>query len=58
MKKQRMANLELLRIISMLMIITVHLMNHGSIIYCAKEGTPSYYLAWGLFGIGFISINL
>ncbi len=54
----RMANLELLRIIAMLLIIMLHLMNHGSIIYCAKEGTWSYYVAWVLFGIGFISINV
>lgn len=58
MKKERMANLELLRIVSMLMIVTAHLLNHGNMIIFAKEGTPSYYFVWILFGISFTSINI
>ena len=58
MKKERMANLELLRIISMLMIVTAHLLNHGNMIIFAKEGTLSYYFVWILFGISFTSINI
>lgn len=58
MKKERMANLELLRIISMLMIVTAHLLNHGNMIIFAKEGTLSYYFIWILFGFSFTSINI
>ena len=58
MKKNRQANLELLRIISMLMIVTIHTINHGDLITFAKQGTASYYPIWTLFGIGFGSITI
>ena len=58
MKKTREANLELLRIIAMIMILTMHLINHGGMIDLAQKGTVSYYLAWGMFGFCFPSINL
>lgn len=58
MKKQRQSNLELLRIISMLMIVSMHLVNHGGLIDLAQAGTLSYYFVWTLFGVSFISINL
>lgn len=58
MKKQRQANLELLRIIAMLMVILTHTVNHGNILYSTTEGSFDYYLAWALFGISFVCINL
>lgn len=58
MKKERQANLELLRIISMLMVVTAHLVNHGSMITFAKQGSASYYIVWTLFGVAFTCITI
>ena len=49
MKKTRQANLELLRLLAMVFVVTAHLMNHGNLIGAAKRGTASYYLVWTLF---------
>lgn len=56
--KKRRANLELLRVIAMIMIVTMHLVNHGGMIDLAESGTASYYIAWGLLGLGIPSINI
>lgn len=56
--KKRQANLELLRIIAMLMIITMHLIIHGGVIDLAQKGTASYYIAWRLLGLCIPAINL
>lgn len=58
MKKTRQANLELLRIIAMLMVVMTHLVNHGNLITFAKPGTASYYIVWTLFGVNFTCINI
>ncbi len=55
--KERQANLELLRIFSMLMIVMMHLLNHGKILETTARGSISYYLVWILFGISFVSIS-
>lgn len=55
--KERQANLELLRICSMLMIVMMHLLNHGKILETTAKGSLSYYLVWILFGISFVSIS-
>ncbi|MDO4294119.1 MAG: acyltransferase [Eubacteriales bacterium] len=58
MKRERQANLEALRILAMVMVVTAHLMNHGNLITLAQPGTASYYLVWTLFGVSFVCINL
>lgn len=58
MKKERQANLELLRIIAMLMVVMMHLANHGNLIGFAKPGSASYYVAWTLFGVSFPAITV
>ena len=55
--KERQANLELLRIFSMLMIVMMHLLNHGKILETTARGSISYYLVWILFGISCVSIS-
>ena len=57
MKKTRQANLELLRLLAMVFVVTAHLMNHGNLIGAAKRGTASYYLVWTLFGVSFTCIK-
>ncbi len=56
-KGERQLNLELLRILSMLMIVLMHLINHGGVLEWVEDGSPSYYLVWTLFGISFVAIN-
>lgn len=58
MKKERQANVELLRIIAMVMVVTAHLVNHGNMITKAQPGSPSYYIVWTLFGVSFTCINI
>ena len=58
MEKKRQVNLEILRMISMFMIIVIHIVNHGWMIDLVQKGTASYYIVWFLFGIGFTSINI
>ena len=41
-EKERQANLELLRIFSMLMIVMMHLLNHGKILETTARGSISY----------------
>lgn len=57
MGKKRMANVELLRICSMLMIVLMHLLNHGKVLETVEKGSVSYYLTWTIFGISFVSIS-
>lgn len=38
MKKTRQANLELLRLLAMVFVVTAHLMNHGNLIGAARGG--------------------
>lgn len=58
MKKSRMANLELLRMIAMMMVVTIHICNHGGLVDLVQKGTSSYYVVWTLFGISFVAINI
>ncbi|MCM1261803.1 MAG: acyltransferase [Butyrivibrio sp.] len=58
MMKKREANVELLRLITMLMIVMGHLINHGELIYVAREGSVSYNIAWGLFGLTIPAVDI
>ncbi len=58
MKKERQMNLELLRIIAMMMVVAAHLVNHGGMVDLARPGSFSYYIVWILFGIPFTSITV
>lgn len=56
-KNSRQSNLELLRIVSMIMIIVLHLLGHGGVLSSAKLFSPNYYIVWILEGISFIAVN-
>ncbi len=58
MKKTRQANLELLRLIAMLMVVTIHICIHGGMVDLAQKGTFAYYVVWTIFGVSFVCINL
>lgn len=55
--KERLPNVELLRICSMLMIVAMHVINHGNVLDTLQKGSVSYFLIWILFGISFVSIS-
>jgi len=56
-ESKRMPNIELLRIIAMLMIMVLHYMNQGKILNHVKPGQGGYYLIWVIEGICYISVN-
>lgn len=45
-KSSRVANVELLRIIAMLMVITLHALGHGGILATYDFGTVGYFFFW------------
>lgn len=49
--------IELLRIVSMLMIITLHYLGHGGILINVKLFSFNYILAWSLEALAFVSVN-
>jgi surface polysaccharide O-acyltransferase-like enzyme len=53
----RNINIELLRIISMIMIIIMHLLGHGGILDNVKPYTANYMLVWTINALAFVSVN-
>lgn len=56
-KKERHTGFELLRTISMVMIIMMHAIGHGGLGSSAEIGTVGYELYWFLFALGRVSVN-
>ena len=54
---KRQINLEILRIISMLMIITLHFLGHGKVLSNVEANSSFYYLTWSIEGICYIAVN-
>lgn len=52
----RMANLELLRIVSMLMVIMLHLFTQGKVLQNVTEGV-NYYFSWIMEAVCYTSVN-
>lgn len=53
----RHAGFELLRILSMMMIVLMHGIGHGGLGFTAAPGTFSYFIYWLLFMLGRVSTN-
>lgn len=53
----RNPNIELLRIISMLMILILHYFNQGRALWDVSEGSINYYLIWVVEAICYVSVN-
>jgi len=49
--------LELLRIVSMIMIITLHFLGHGGVLTSVRIFSPVYYFAWFFEGISYVAVN-
>lgn len=55
--KRRNEGVDLLRCASMLMIVVLHVMNHGGVLNAAVRGTTSYNAAWLLHCACFCAVN-
>lgn len=55
--KNRLGNLDLLRNISMLMIIIIHALTHGGVLEILEPYTLSYYLVYILYAITMTGVN-
>ena len=55
--KERQGNIELLRILSMLMIITLHFLGHGGVLNKLTPFTPYYYFGYIMKGLCYVSVN-
>mgnify|MGYP003300139632 CR=1 FL=1 len=54
---KRKNGIELLRIISMLMIIVLHMLGHGGILSSVAPTQSKYYFCWSLEGFCYIAVN-
>lgn len=54
---KRLVNLDLLRIVSMLMIVTLHFLGHGGVLNSLPVKSLGYYVAWFVEGISFVAVN-
>ena len=55
--KKRLSNIELLRIMSMLMIITLHLLSFSGLLETYKNFSFTSLLVWGLESLCFVAVN-
>lgn len=58
MKKERQSNFELLRIIAMLMVVTLHFMGHGGILDNVKVFSTNFYIANLLQSFSIYAVNI
>ncbi len=56
--KTRDANIELLRVISMLMVTVLHALGHGGVLKQYAFGTAGYFLFWFLETVCYVAVNL
>ena len=54
---QRQSNFELLRIISMMMIVTLHFMGHGKVLDSVQFGSFNFLLAWFVEILSAVAVN-
>lgn len=54
----RKSNIELIRLLSMMGIVLMHMMNYGNVLTFARKGTANYYIGWSLFSVGMYSIDI
>lgn len=54
---KKLANIELLRVISMFMVVMIHLMTKTSVLTEMKLNQPVYYVSWFLYGLCMTGVN-
>jgi len=55
--KPRSENIDLLRILSMLAIVTLHILGHGGVLKKLEPFSWQYYFCWTLEGVAYIAVN-
>ncbi len=56
-QQSRMANIELLRTISMFMVVAIHLFTKTSVLWEMNPARPVYYISWILYGLCMTGVN-
>lgn len=56
-KSKRNSNIELLRVISMIMIIALHYFNQGGLLEHLKPTNKNYYIVWLIESLCYVSVN-
>lgn len=54
----RQSNVEVLRILSMLMIVCLHIMNHGGLLDTVVPYTVNYYLFYVIEIFSYVAVNV
>ncbi|MCM1143280.1 MAG: acyltransferase [Blautia sp.] len=55
--KKRKTNIELLRVLSMFLVIMIHLMTKTSVLWEMNPGQPVYYISWFLYALCMTGVN-
>ncbi len=55
--KNRNANMELLRVLSMIMVVCIHLFTKTSVLWEIPEQSPAYHMSWILYGLCMTGVN-
>lgn len=55
--KKRSSNIELLRVISMFMVVMIHLMTKTSVLWEMDQSQAVYYISWFLYGLCMTGVN-
>ena len=55
--KKRLANLDLLKVVSMIMIVCLHYISHGGVIEKATLNDANYYVAWFFEILSIVGVN-
>ena len=53
----RQMNLEMLRVVTMFMIITLHFLAHGGVLNVIEPPGLKYYFYWSVAGICYVAVN-
>ncbi len=56
-KPERQLNFELLRIVAMVMILTLHYLGYGNML-TNNEGSKTYYICWILEALSYVAVNV
>lgn len=57
-KKDRDLNLDVLKIIIMLMVMCLHYLSHQNFLHMYEIGTPMYFMSWFLYGVCVVSVDV
>lgn len=55
--RNRSSNFELLRIVSMTMVVVMHVLRHGGILQTLTVGSLEYWFLWGMESLSFVGVN-